>query len=217
MLPKAWNRTIELHAFADSDAEHGVRFELRNPSGSDNPPIEPGTPPRIVFNKNAEPTRNGKKMKAIDWHKVFFQLVDNDSLGLRFHDDRHQALWATSDAKCPTEQCSHKHFKLLQREDDMLTIRNDNFDVEEIGFTLNFLRPGDDGFNPATFIPCDPVGGNEDRGQGFTHDTLVGACIAGAGVATFGAAMLLSRMLKPGRAFASSRAGQRKPRKAERR
>lgn len=199
MLTKPWNRTIEVHAFADNTADHGVRFELRNPAGSDNPPIQPGDPPRIPFNKDAEPGKGGEKMKALDWHRVRFELVDSDSLGLRFHDDKFQALWAmtaTDDEKCPTRRCRHKHFHPLDRQDTVLTVRNNNYDVEEIGFTLNFLRPGDDGFDPGTFVPCDPIGGNEDRGTGITYRTMIGMAVGTASIATAGAVVLVQNLMR---------------------
>jgi hypothetical protein len=221
MWPKAWNRTIEVHAFADSDAKHRVRFELRNPHGSDNPAIEPGSPPRIPFNKEKEPRKNGSEpMKAVDWHRVLFQLVDEDDLGLRFHDDKHQALWAmtaTDDVKCPTAACRHKDFHPLRGDATTLTVRNNNYSPEEIGFTLNFLRPGDSGFDPRTFVPCDPIGGNENRGTGITHQSMIGVTIGLASIATVSAAMFLQRVLKPKQPSRTARQSRPAPARPTRR
>ncbi len=209
MFVKPWNRTIEVHAFADSAADHGVRFELRNPSNSDNPPIQPGSPPRIPFNKDREPIKGGERMKALDWHRVRFELVDSHSLGLRFHDNKFEALWAKTakeEERCPTRRCRHKHFHPLSREDSVLMVRNNNYDVEEIAFTLNFLRPGDDGYDPSTFIPCDPIGGNEDRGTGITYRSMIGLAVGTASVATVGAIVFVQEMFK-------SKRPSRRPRK----
>ena len=185
MWPQPKDFHVDVHAYVDKSAKSEVRFELPGADGA--------TPPRIRFDKHDE------QMRGVDWHRVIFTLHNHDGLQLRFHDEKKQAVWArtATDAKdCPTSYCRHKDFKPIWREDLRLEVRNNNYKPEEIAFTLNFLRPGDDGEDPGTFVICDPIGGNENRGTPLTHQQFVGALVGTASIATVGAALLARKLFK---------------------
>lgn len=140
---------------ATKDASGGVQFDAD--SG-----IWDGSG-KLVFNKD----KHG--MHKHDFHLVEFVLDDRTGERLHFPSLPHDAMWVERIRDEANPHCPHDGSKsdydvieplCVCDEGQRLIVRNQNPDVEQWAFTLNFVTPGSD-----KQVSWDPIIQNNNHGQ----------------------------------------------------
>lgn len=113
------------------------------------------TEPRMRFRKNT------------GTHKIEFALRDKTTLGLKFAEDKDQAIWVTKEDKCPPPGPGDGDGQIIIQsvEEKLLKIKNRNSGAPcVLRYALNFTQR--DG-TPEQFDPIVENGGGIDDGGGF--------------------------------------------------
>lgn len=75
--------------------------------------------------------------KARKKFRIFYRLVDNSGLGLRFQRDKRDALWV-QEGECPRSECHHDEFKAVRVSPEELEVKNENTAEQRYSYTLRF-------------------------------------------------------------------------------
>lgn len=172
-------RTITIHAVADSNEPSGYRFWMTE-GNTVNPPLE--------FDKNTD------KLKKSQYYTLNFELDGTDNAGLRFSKDPSKVMWAKY-VPSPTSPCVDSECHLAEIfldpatpiQDNSITVINVDRTVNYFAIGFNFLRPGEVDGPGVDYALYDPIGGNQDGGLtitqpggGSTAAALAGGVLLGA-------------------------------------
>jgi len=179
-------RTITIHAVADSNEPSGYRFWMME-GGVSNPPLE--------FNKNND------KLKKSQYYTLHFKLDNNENGGLRFSKDPKTVMWAkyvpSPTSPCVAAECHLEEIFLdpaTPITDDSITVINVDRTTNYFAIGFNFLRPGDNDGPGVNYALYDPIGGNQNGGFNVTSGsgTTAAAFVGGALVGVAGYALASS-------------------------
>ena len=150
------DRTITIHAVADSSEPSGYRFWMME-GGTQNPPLE--------FDKTKD------KLYKSEYYTLKFQLDKQENAGLRFSKDPKTVMWAkyvpSPTAPCVDSECHLDEIFLdpaTPIKDDEIIVINVDRTTNYFAMGFNFLRPGDNDGPGVDYALYDPIGGNQDGG-----------------------------------------------------
>ena len=132
-----------------------------DPAGSNFKHWNAGKKELTFYKKDFPPMKKG------DHHYVEFTLDDQTTRKLRFPCNPEDAMWVITTARCPnkSDTCNYDIVQPLGVvEGDTLLAVNLNPVVGQLGFSLNFVKAGDDDTDPSKYIRWDPIINNRDGG-----------------------------------------------------
>jgi hypothetical protein len=151
--------------------------------------IDPNVP--IIFNKDDD------KIKKVDHYRIRFDIKNFSNSRLRFVPNAKDVFWVNQGNTCPTSFCELPGVIWVDEVDpagEWIDVVNMDMKVEEFRFTLNFVDKSISSPTPADYVPLDPIGGNQNRGErgsGFSFPLAPTLAIGfAAGLAAFFGARL---------------------------
>jgi hypothetical protein len=158
-MSRARAKLHQVHVSASSDGDN-VRFD----AGSDLWEDSTGS---LRFHKDQHGLRKQ------DYHLIEFVLADETGEGLRFPEVPHDAMWVAKAApggqtSCPSKDTASDYGVIdpicVSDDGQRLLVRNDNPHREQWGFTLNFVKRGNDAKNADDYVSWDPIIDNHNGG-----------------------------------------------------
>jgi hypothetical protein len=153
---------VDIFAEPDSNSSSGYSFSMtKGGKGAST----------LVFDKNEH------GMKKSEHFKIAFKLHNTKGANLRFSKLADQVMWAMATegptGQCPPPQSAFPGFYVdpaTYIQDDLLTVVNEDMDVQAFSYCLNFVPVGTVEGPDTVYVPYDPIGENRNGGvtRGFT-------------------------------------------------